>query len=167
MNCLAKPLAFALTAATLMLATPLATAAAIGDELPAVTLKDQADTAHTLDSSVQRIYANADRKGDGMMKAAMAKLDQSVLDAQHAVVIADISGAPGFVKSIIRSSLKDRRYTTWLDVSGNTRSLLPYRANQIAVIELDQRRIVAVRYVADAEALRRELAPPAPPTKPQ
>lgn len=152
-------LALALAAA---LPAPSALAAiAVGAELPALTLKDQAGTERTLDATVRRIYANADRKGDGLMKAA--KIEQAQLDAQKAVVIADISEAPGFVKSIIKSSLKDRRYSTWLDTAGSTKQLLPYKPDQIAVIELEARRVKAVRYLADAEALRRELAAPAKP----
>ena len=128
----------------------------ICEELPALTRKDQTGTERTLDATVRRIYANADRKGDGLMKAA--KIEQAQLDAQRAIVVADISEAPGFVKSIIKSSLKDRRYATWLDTAGSTKKLLPYKADQIVVIELEARRVKAVRYLADAEALRRELA---------
>lgn len=137
-------------------------AAKVGDELPAFTLKDQAGVLHTLDDSVQRIYANGDRKGDELMKTAMTGLGQAQLDAQKAVVVAEISAAPFFVKSIIRSSLKDRRYTTWLDTSGDTKSVLPYKGNQIAVLEIEKRRIKAIRYIPDAEKLKQELAPAAP-----
>lgn len=140
--------------------------ASVGDELPSITLKDQSGTQHTLDDSVQRIYANADRKGDALMKEAMADLGQAQLDAQKAVVIADISAAPFFVKSIIRSSLKDRRYITWLDTSGSTRRMLPYRDNHVTVIELEQRRIKAIRYIADGGTLKREMAPLAAATQP-
>ena len=157
----ALSLRHALTALALAFAGSLAAqtalaAVAVGEELPALTLKDQAGTERTLDASVRRIYANADRKGDGLMKAA--KIEQAQLDAQKAIVVADISEAPGFVKSIIKSSLKDRRYSTWLDTAGSTKKLLPYKADQIVVIELEARRVKAVRHLADAEALRRELA---------
>ena len=134
-------------------------AASVGEELPTITLKDQSGTQQTLSDSTQRIYANADRKGDALMKEAMADLGQAQLDAQKAVVIADISAAPFFVKSIIRSSLKDRRYLTWLDTSGSTKRVLPYRDNHVTVIEIEQRRIKAIRYIADAGALKREITP--------
>ena len=136
--------------------------AGIGDELPTFTLNDQAEAAHTLDDSLLRIYTTADRKGDGLMKKAMSALKQPALDVQKAIVVADISEAPGFVKRIIRSSLKDRGYTTWLDVSGSTRGLLPYRAEHVTVVELKRRRITAIRYLADTEALKQELSAAAP-----
>lgn len=141
------------------IAPPQVTAFGVGDELPALSLKDQYDKTQTLDGTVQRIYANADRKGDALMKEAMAQLDQSHLDQQKAIVVAEISAAPFFVKSIIRGSLKDRKYLTWLDTKGDTKKILPYRDNQIAVIELDHRRIKAVRYVGEAEALKKEIVP--------
>lgn len=134
-------------------------AAGVGDTLPTLTLKDQAGTARTLDDSVRRLYANASRDGDKLMKEAMTGLGQAELQAQGAAALAEISQAPGFVKYLIRKSLKDRSYATWIDESGATRALLPYRDGAVAVIELDRMRITAIRHVTSAEALRRELAP--------
>lgn len=153
-----KHFAHACIAAALLLASPFASAAKIDDLLPALTLKDQLGNPHTLDASIKRIYANADRKGDALMKSV--ELDQAKLDKQKAIVIADISEAPGFVKRIIAGSLKDRRYTTWMDTKGNTKKSLPYRADQVTVIELDGLRIKAIRNVSDKAALQKELAQP-------
>lgn len=150
---------FALAAA---LAAP-AFAAGLGDTVKPLALKDQTGTERTLDDSVRRIYANSSRAGDKLMKDAAPT--QARLDAQHAVAVAEISKAPGFVKYLIRKSLKDRAYATWIDDSGTTRSLLPYRDDQVSVIELDKGTITAIRYVGSVEALQRELAPapqPAP-----
>jgi hypothetical protein len=140
-----------------------ANAAGLGDELPALALKDASGNTHTLGDGVRRIYANADRKGDALMKEAMSALEQKTLNAQGAVVIADISEAPFFVKSIIRSSLKERSYATWLDVSGSTKPLLSYRPDHVTVLELRQRRITAIRHVGEVEDLKRELTAAAPP----
>lgn len=148
-----------LAAAALMMTTFSASAAEVGAALPALVLKDPSGATHTLSTSVRRIYANGDRKGDSLMKAAMTGVTQAELDAQGAVVIADISEAPGFVKMLIRSSLKDRGYITWLDVTGATRKFLPYRKDQITLLELDQRRITAIRFLADEDSLKRELRP--------
>lgn len=153
-----KPLAHACIAAALLLAAPFASAAKVDDVLPALTLKDQLGNPHTLDASIKRIYANADRKGDALMKSA--EIDQAKLDKQKAVVIADISEAPGFVKRIITGSLKDRRYTTWVDTQGSTRKSLAYSADKVTVIELDGLRIKAIRSVADKAALLKELGQP-------
>jgi hypothetical protein len=142
-------------------------AAGLGDEVPALAFKDAAGNSHTLGDNVRRIYANADRKGDSLMKDAMSQIDQKILDAQGAVVIADISEAPFFVKSIIRSSLKERRYVTWLDVTGNTQPVLPYRADHVTVLDLQQHRITAIRQVNTVEGLKRELtSAPAPAATP-
>jgi hypothetical protein len=152
-----RPLPWLLAA---LLATGVATAAGVGDTLPEFALNDGAGKEHVLDDSVRRIYASADRAGDRLLKDALKEPGQAALDAQAAVVIADISGAPGFVKGMIRSSVRDRKYATWLDESGKTRNLLPYREDAIAVIDLAGRRITAVRYASSVEALRQELAPP-------
>lgn len=149
----------------LLLAASVASAA----EPLAFTLKDANGTSHTLDDSVKRLYLSADRAGDKLMKAVMKDLGQATLDQQHAIVVADISAAPGFVKGFIRSSLRDRKYLTWLDEAGSTKKLLPYREDRIGIVQLDRRQITQVRYVSEPEDLRRELLavpPPVPPTTP-
>lgn len=140
-----------------VLALLLATFAVGAAEPLAFTLKDADGKAHTLDDSVKRLYLSADRDGDKLMKAVMEDLGQATLDAQSAVVVADISGAPFFIKGFIRSSLRDRKYLTWLDESGGTKKLLPYREESIGIVTLDQRRIISVRYVRDLAELKREL----------
>lgn len=141
-------------------------AAGVGEALPLLKFKDQAGAERTLDASVRRIYANASRGGDALMKKAAPT--QAALDAQRAIALAEISQAPGFVKYLIRKSLKDRPYATWIDESGATRALLPYKDGDVSVIELDQGRITAVRHLGSVEALRRELdpAPAAAPSPP-
>ena len=141
-----------------LLLPALVSAAKVGDVLPALTLKDQLGNPHTLDASIKRIYANADRKGDALMKSV--ELVQATLDKQKAIVIADISEAPGFVKRIITGSLKDRRYTTWIDRQGSSRKALAFSADKVTVIELDGLRITAIRSVADKAALQKELLQP-------
>ncbi len=138
-------------------------AAEIGAPLPTLAVKDSAGTALVLGDGVQRIYANGDRKGDKMIKAAMAGRGQAALDAQRAIIVADISAAPGFIRRIIRNDLKERSYATWMDETGDTRKVLPYREDQITVLELDAGRVTAIRYIADAETLKQELAAPADP----
>ena len=141
---------FALFAGFLLLA------ATVGDELPALELKDASDAPHVLDASIRRIYFTGDRGSGGVMKDAAPV--QAQLDAQHAIVIADISEAPGFVKFMIRSSLKDRGYLSWVDAGGVTKSLFPVRTGQVTVLDLEQRRIRAIRYAADVAAVKQELA---------
>lgn len=126
--------------------------------LPAFTLNDQFGRAHTLDETVRRIYFNRDRKGDRLLKTALAKPGQARLDAQRAIVIADISAMPGFVKRFALSSLRERPHAIWLDPDGALSAQLPYREDQVTVVELSARRITAVRFVDDEAGLGAELA---------
>ena len=89
-------------------------------------------------------------------------------DAQNAIVVADISEAPWFVKRIIRGSLKDRSYTTWMDREGITRELLPYQAGGVTIIDLDAFSITGVTLAKDAVSLRQALndAAAPPPSQP-
>lgn len=144
-----------LVAIALALAAFQAHALNIGDEVPVLQMKDAKDVEHTLGDEVRRIYYSGDRDSGGAMKEAAPT--QAQLDAQHAVAIANIADAPGFVKYLIRKSMNDRAYTTWLDASGATKPLFPVRPGQVTIIELQARKITAIRYAPDVAAIRNEL----------
>jgi hypothetical protein len=162
MRVLAQRLAVLLLATVGASSAGAAPAAEIGTPLPALAVKNSAGEVLVLNDGLRRIYANGDRKGDRLIKAAMAGSDQDTLDAQGAIVVADISAAPGFIRRIIRNELRERSYATWLDESGDTRTILPYRQDHITVLELDARRVIAIRHIGDVETLRQELAAPSP-----
>lgn len=143
----------------------------VGESLPAYSLSDDSGQEHTLDDSVRRIYATIDRKGDKLLDAALQEGAAEQLGAQQAIVIADISDAPGFVKRIIRGSLEDRPYRTWMDTRGSTRKTLPTRKGGVSLVELERMQIRAIRSLNSVEeiqsALQEALSPlPAAPTEP-
>lgn len=164
MNTIHQGIAALLLAGCGALGAPRALGAEIGSPLPALAVADSNGRTLTLDAGIRRIYANADRKGDKMIKAAMVGRDQATLDAQRAIVVADISAAPGFVRRIIRKDLQQRSYITWMDETGQTRGVLPYREDHITVLDLDDGRLTAIGYIADVETLRQALAAPGPAT---
>lgn len=135
----------------------------VGTELPAFTLDDAQGTEHTLDNTVLRIYATGGRKADKLLDAAFNDDAQNKLNQQNAIVIAEISSAPGFVKRIIRSSLKDRSYQSWMDTKGQTKRLLPYREKQVAIIDLHARTITGIRHVSEISELQAALTEAAQP----
>lgn len=135
----------------------------VGTELPAFTLDDAQGTEHTLDNTVLRIYATGGRKADKLLDAALTEDAQNKLNQQNAIVIAEISNAPGFVKRIIRSSLKDRSYQSWMDTKGKTKRLLPYREKQVAIIDLNARTITGIRHVSEISELQAALTETAQP----
>lgn len=131
--------------------------AEVGTVLPQFSLADQQGKAHNLDDEVRRIYFNTDRKGDHLLKSALQDNGQALLDRQHAIVLSDISAVPSFIKGFVISDLKDRHYTTWLDQDGASAAPLPRQANQVTVIDLDQRRVKAVHYTGTLDALKQDL----------
>lgn len=128
-----------------------------GETLPPLSLVDAHGKVSTLDAVTCRIYANGDRAGDALIADAMKDANQALLDGQHAVVVSDISDAPGFVRGLIRSSLRKRPYQTRLDQSGATRTTIPYRPQQVTIIDVADGRVVDVRFVADVDTLRASL----------
>ena len=143
-----------------------AQASELGNSLPPLNFKDSKGQSQTLNPELRRLYLSADRQGGGLIKEAMEGLGQATLDAQQAVAIADISDAPGFVRRLIRGSLEDRSYRTWMDESGHSRPHLPYREKRVTVVDLERMKITAIRHLGDVEALRAELqadtTPPLP-----
>lgn len=125
--------------------------------------KDSNGNEHHLDATTRRIYASADRAGDALLKEVLGTAGQNALDAHGAIVIADLSEAPRLIRPLIRSSLRDRRYTTLIDERGETRKLLPFREDQLTVVELDRHAVVSVRFIGDAPSLRQSLNIPAAP----
>ena len=146
--------------------TASAQASDLGKQLPALTFKDSKGQSQTLNPDLRRLYLSADRQGGGLIKEAMKGLSQTDLDAQQAAAIADISDAPGFVRRLIRGSLEDRSYRTWMDESGHSRPHLPYREKRVTVVDLEQMTITAIRHLGDVDALRAELQADTTPTLP-
>lgn len=125
--------------------------------LPELTYKDAQGKDQRIDTTTRRIYFSADRAGDAMLKEALEGAGQAALDAQAAVVVADLSAAPRLIRPLIRSSLRDRRYTTLLDEAGEVRKLLPLREDHVTVVDLDRLSIRSTQFISDAKALRDTL----------
>ena len=133
-------------------------AATTGDPLPVFTLKTASGEKTGLPADTRRLYLSVDRKGGRLISEAMKGHQQDTLDRQRAVMVADISAAPGFVRGMIRGSFKDRPYQTLLDESGQTSQHLPLREDHITVVDLDQGVITQIRYLADVADLSAMLA---------
>ncbi len=145
-----------LLAAVLLFASalPWAHALEVGEALPAFALEDATGSEVVLLETHNRIYATADRKGGKLIEQAMEGLDQTALDAHNAVLITEISKAPGFVRGMIKSGLEDRSYINWVDDSGRTRKLWPYRKNHVTVIDLHAFEVQAIRFERDLATLK-------------
>jgi hypothetical protein len=153
---------FVIATAILLSSTTIAAASSppiseVGNILPPFGLADQFGKSHNLDEGVKVIYLDVDRKGDQLLNATLTEQGQAHLDEKHAIVISDISAAPSFVISLVISDLKGRHYNLWVDQQGSVTASLPRHSNQVTVIELDQRRITAIRYCDSVEQLRHEL----------
>lgn len=138
------------------LAEPTATSAT---ELPAWSLNDSTGAERTLDDAVKRIYATADRDSDALLQAAMEGLDQTTLDRQQAIVLADIHAAPWFIRRVIRKRLAERSYLSWLDEDGRSKAYIAHEPGHVSVIDLERRRILSVHHINDPEALQQLLSP--------
>lgn len=137
-------------------------AAQPGDRLPPLSLPDQQGGAHTLSAGVKRIYYTRDMAGGKLMKAVLVERAQQRLDAQGAIAIADVSGMPGPIRSMMAlPALKKRPYTVWIDETGATAALLPQPNDSVAVVDLQDMAITQVRYARSEDELR-GLLPPQP-----
>ncbi len=147
-----------------LLASLLSTAHAAqpGERLPAFSLPDQQGAQHTLSASVKRIYYTRDMAGGKLMKAVLVEKAQQRLDAQAAVAVADVSGMPAPIRSMMAlPALKKRPYTVWIDEAGSTAAVLPQPSDSVVVVDVQDMTITQVRYAKTEEELN-ALLPPMP-----
>lgn len=143
---------------TLSSYTTFVSAESVGKQLPAFTLNDAQENKQVLNTDVARIYASTDRDAGEILADAFTEGGQAALDAQNAIVIADISEVPWFIKGVIRSKLKERSFNTWVDEDEVTSALIPYQEDQVTLIELQAMKIHAIRYFSDSASLKKALS---------
>lgn len=134
-------------------------AAGIGQTLSPLQLKDQFGNEHVVTISTRRLYFTHDMAGGKLLKAVLGDKGQAILDAQQAMAIADVSGMPSMVRSMMAMpAMKKRSYKIGVDEAGNVSAGLQRQPDQVTVIDLDQFVVQAVHFAADEKSLKALVA---------
>jgi len=152
----------------LLLAPPCRTPAqeaktlhAPGDKLVRLELTDQHGRRGAVDEQTALLVFLPDRAAGKLLHAALAKAPPGILEAHHAVCIADISGMPVLVARFIAlPKMRGYPYPLFLVDSAERVARLPRRAGEATLLRLDGLRIVNLDFAQTPEAIAAALAPP-------
>ncbi len=148
---------------TLALALLLACGAAaepygVGDSLAPLTLQDQHDEEHTLDTSVQVVLFSRDMEGGDLLEEALEETPKGLLPRHHALYVADIHKMPGLVARMFAiPSMRKRPYPMLLDRDGDITARFPSEEGKATLLFLDDLSIQRVFYADSAAEVRRSL----------
>lgn len=132
---------------------------AVGDALPALTLRDQHGEEHQVDAAARAVLFTRDMDAGAIVKTALADDGGRMLEAAGAVYVADVSRMPGLVRRMIAiPRMRRRGYRMLLDEEGEATARLPGGDGTATLLVLDARRITAIERHGDPEALRAALA---------
>ena len=136
-----------------------ATTLAPGMALPPLTLTDQHDVAATVGAETRVLLFTRDMDAGDVAKEALAE-HAALLEAAHAVYVADISRMPSLVAKLFAlPAMRKRPYRMLLDRDGTATADFPARAGEVTLLRLHDGTIERVDYAASAEAVRAALAP--------
>ena len=133
--------------------TAFANPLAVGNDLPALKIKDQFEKEHTVDANVKTRIFSASEAGGTTIKDFLLSKDKEFLTTNNAVYVADITGMPSLIsKFVALPKMKDYPFAVLLIDEAN-KSLMPVKEDMISVISLDNAKITDVKYVKTAEEL--------------
>jgi hypothetical protein len=148
--------------ATLALLAALGGAALAADEaIEPFALEDQHGVRVEVGAAVRTILLTRDMDGGGIVREALAGLEQAYLDERRAVYVADVSGMPGVVSRLIAlPRMRRRPYRVLVDRDGSVSRRLPHVAGKATAIFLDGLRIARVAHLGSPGEVRAALEPP-------
>lgn len=139
----------------------------VGDAVELTGLQNQFGEPLVLGRTLRKLLFVPDRAAGEVLHEALQERGERFLERHQAVVIADISGMPGFISRFIAvPKMRSYSYAVYLGRKAGATQTLPRRRGRMTLLELDRRRITAWRYV-DAGELALELRTLAHGKKPE
>ena len=133
--------------------TAFANPLAVGNDLPALKIKDQFEKEHTVDANVKTIIFSASKTEGTTIKDFLLSKDKEFLTKNNAVYIADITGMPSLItKFVAMPKMKDYPFSVLLIDEAN-KNLIPVKEDTISIISLNNSKVTDVKYVKTAEEL--------------
>src|SRR5262249_32206448 len=137
---------------------------AAGARLPAITLKDQNDSAAIIDDSLRCLLLTRDMEAGRIVKETLERDGGGrCLRTAAAVYVCGIAALPGFVsKTLALPPLKKRPYPVLLDHDGKQTATIPSQEGKVTVLRLESGVVRRIDYAGSTDELR-ALAPAAMP----
>jgi hypothetical protein len=130
----------------------------IGAPMPVLTLKDQHDTARTIDANTRLLIFSAEREVSALVETALADQTTDSLSAAGIQYVSDISAMPGMVTSMIAlPKMRKRPYPMLLGRKAEETAMLPREPGKATLVASDGGSIRSVQFIGDAASLRAAL----------
>ena len=135
----------------------IASSLTVGNTLPTLKIKDQFEKEHIVDANIKTIIFSATKTEGTTIKEFLLTKDKDYLTTNKAAYIADITGMPSIITSLIAMpKMKGYPFSVLLVDEAN-KGLFPVKEDMISVISLDNGKITDVKYVKTAEELGKIL----------
>ena len=146
--------------------TPPAPSVSIGSQVNFSQLRDQfGHPFNHLEAMTTVLYVDT-MKAKDLVRAALAQLDLSCMKTGQLVYLADISGMPALISTLIAvPRMRQYPYPIWLDYDGLATAGLPVKDDVVTVLHVKNGTIGAVEFVPDTQGLVSRLKPLCGPAK--
>ena len=125
----------------------------VGTDIPTLTVKDQFEKEHIIDANIKTIIFSATKTEGTTIKEFLLTKDKDYLTTNKTVYVADITGMPGIITSLIAMPKMKAYPFSVLLVDDSNKGLFPVKEDMISIISLDSGKITDVKYVKTAEEL--------------
>lgn len=130
----------------------------IGQQVDFSLLEDQRGNAFAHQQDMKLVLYVDGMKAKNLVRDAFVDIDQSCLSEGRVVYLADISGMPSLISSLIAiPRMRNYPYPIWLDRTGLATDALPVQDDAVTVLTLEQQAVKAVDFVADTPSLLQRL----------
>lgn len=131
---------------------------AVGQALPALSLKDQHDKPWQITPSTRLVMFAAGRKASNLTQSVLQALPKDQLTRKNAVYLADMSKMPSFItRTFALPTLRDMPYVIGVSTDETTLAAWPRQTDAVTLIELDQRVVKRISHVTTEADLRAAL----------
>lgn len=135
-----------------------ATALAVGQPLPALSLKDQFDKPWQISPGTRLVMFAAGRKASNLVQVVLQNLPKDQLTRRQAMYLADMSKMPGFItRTFALPALKEMPYAIGVALDETTLASWPRQPDAVTLIELEQGLVKRISFTALEAELRSAL----------
>lgn len=156
----------ALLAALILLPTLASAEPAVlqpGDALPALKLNDQHEQPYALPAQARVLVVTADKSSAALAHAALKDIPRAEQERRGIVNVADISGMPSLVSSMIAlPKMRDYGYRIMIGSEAEQTAMLPRTPDAVTLIQVEAGRVKATEPVRDVATLKARLDALAP-----
>jgi len=135
-------------------ATVFAAELKVGDNLPAITLKDQHDKPVTVAPDAQTLLFTIEKPASDLVNDYLKQQTPDFLTSKQAYFLADISGMPSMItKMFAIPKMQERPYTIVLGYAAEDLAFMPRQKDHVTVVKVKSGKVDNILFVKDEAGL--------------